>query len=45
MPSAFVYFVFIVLATLRLDFALSAFTGLVAALEYAGLRSLGLGST
>src|SRR5580704_3475132 len=37
MPSAFVYFVFIVLATLRLDFALCAFTGLVAAVEYAGL--------
>jgi adenylate cyclase len=37
MPSASLYFVFIVLATLRLDFALCAFTGLVAALEYAGL--------
>jgi adenylate cyclase len=35
MPSAFVYFVFILLSTLRLDFALSTFTGLVAALEYA----------
>ena len=35
MPSAFVYFVFILLSTLRLDFGLSAFTGLVAALEYA----------
>ncbi len=35
MPSAFVYFVFIILSTLRLDFALCAFTGLVAALEYA----------
>jgi adenylate cyclase len=37
MPSAALYFVFIVLATLRLDFTLCAFTGLVAALEYAGL--------
>jgi adenylate cyclase len=37
MPSAFVYFVFILLSTLRLDFTLSAFTGLVAAVEYAGL--------
>jgi adenylate cyclase len=37
MPSAFVYFVFILLSTLRLDFALSAFTGLVAAVEYAAL--------
>jgi adenylate cyclase len=35
MPSAFVYFVFILLSTLRLDFALSAFTGSVAAMEYA----------
>jgi adenylate cyclase len=37
MPSAFIYFVFIVLATLRLDFALCAFTGLVAAVEYAAV--------
>jgi adenylate cyclase len=37
MPSAFVYFIFIVLSTLRLDFFLCAFTGLVAAAEYAGL--------
>jgi adenylate cyclase len=37
MPSPFVYFVFIVLATLRLDFALCAFTGLVAAVEYAAV--------
>jgi adenylate cyclase len=37
MPSASVYFVFILLSTLRLDFALSAFTGLVAAVEYASL--------
>jgi adenylate cyclase len=41
MPSAFVYFVFILLSTLRLDFALSAFTGLVAALEYAAVAVLG----
>ncbi len=37
MPSAYVYFLFILLSTLRLDFALSAFTGLVAAVEYAAL--------
>jgi adenylate cyclase len=37
MPSAYVYFVFILLSTLRLDFALCAFTGLVAAVEYAAL--------
>jgi adenylate cyclase len=37
MPSSFVYFLFILLSTLRLDFALSAFTGLVAAVEYAGV--------
>ena len=37
MPSAFVYFIFILLSTLRLDFALCAFTGLVAAVEYAAL--------
>ncbi len=37
MPSAFVYFVFILLSTLRLDFALCAFTGLVAAVEYAAI--------
>jgi adenylate cyclase len=37
MPSASLYFVFILLATLRLDFALCAFTGLVAAMEYAGV--------
>jgi adenylate cyclase len=34
MPSAFVYFVFILLSTLRLDFALCAFTGFVASVEY-----------
>ena len=37
MPSAFVYFIFILLSTLRLDFALCAFTGLVASVEYAAL--------
>jgi adenylate cyclase len=37
MPSAFVYFIFILLSTLRLDFALCAFTGLVAAVEYAAV--------
>jgi adenylate cyclase len=37
MPSAFVYFVFILLSTLRLDFAVSAFTGMVAATEYAAV--------
>jgi adenylate cyclase len=37
MPSSFVYFLFILLSTLRLDFALSAFTGFVAAVEYAGV--------
>jgi adenylate cyclase len=35
MPSTFVYFVFILLSTLRLDFGLCTFTGLVAAGEYA----------
>jgi adenylate cyclase len=36
-PAVFLYAVFIVLSTLRLDFALSAFTGLVAAAEFAAL--------
>ena len=36
-PAAFLYAVFIVLSTLRLDFALSAFTGVVAATEFAAL--------
>ena len=40
MPTAFVYFLFILLSTLRLDFALSAFTGLVAATEYAAVALL-----
>jgi adenylate cyclase len=35
LPPSFGYFLFIVLSTLRLDFALSVFTGAVAALEYA----------
>ena len=37
LPPVFTYFVFILLSTLRLDFALSAFTGLCAALEYAAI--------
>ena len=37
MPSASLYFLFILLATLRLDFTLCAFTGLVAAVEYAAV--------
>jgi adenylate cyclase len=37
MPTTFVYFVFIVLSTLRLDFSLCAFTGIVAAVEYAAV--------
>lgn len=36
-PGGLVYGVFIVLSTLRLDFALSAFTGVVAASEFAAL--------
>lgn len=35
LPPTFTYFVFILLSTLRLDFALCVFSGLVAALEYA----------
>lgn len=37
MPSTFVYFVFILLSTLRLDFALCTFTGFIAAAEYAAV--------
>lgn len=37
MPAVFLYFVFILLSTLRLDFVLCAFTGFVAAAEYAGI--------
>jgi adenylate cyclase len=40
MPASFIYFVFILLSTLRLDFALSAFTGFVAAAEYAAVALL-----
>jgi adenylate cyclase len=36
-PISFMYFLFIILATLRLDFGLCLFTGAVAALEYVGL--------
>jgi adenylate cyclase len=36
-PAVFLYAAFIVLSTLRLDFALSAFTGLVAAAGFGGL--------
>jgi adenylate cyclase len=46
MPSAFLYFIFILLSTLRLDFALCAFTGMVAAVEYAAVALLwGSGDT
>jgi adenylate cyclase len=44
LPPAFLYFVFILLSTLRLDFALSSFTGLVAAAEYAALALVALDS-
>lgn len=36
-PAAYLYAVFIVLSTLRLDFTLSLFTGVVAAVEFAAL--------
>ena len=39
-PAAFLYAVFIVLSTLRLDFRLSVFTGLVAAVEFVALSFL-----
>jgi adenylate cyclase len=39
-PVAWLYFVFILLSTLRLDFWLCAFTGLVAGVEYAWLSML-----
>lgn len=45
MPIASVYFVFILLSTLRLDFALSIFTGLVAAAEYAAVAFAWGGAT
>jgi adenylate cyclase len=40
MPSPWVYFIFVLLSTLRLDFGLSAFTGLVAASEYVAVALL-----
>jgi adenylate cyclase len=40
LPPAFTYFFFILLSTLRLEFTLSAFTGLVAAVEYAAVAVL-----
>lgn len=36
-PPTYAYFFFIMLSTLRLDYRLCVFTGVVAALEYAGL--------
>jgi adenylate cyclase len=36
-PAVFLYAIFIILSTLRLDFALSVFTGAVAAVEYGAL--------
>ena len=42
LPTAYTYFFFILLSTLRLDFALSAFTGLVASVEYAGVALLAI---
>jgi adenylate cyclase len=39
-PAVFLYAIFIILSTLRLDFALSVFTGAVAAVEYAALALL-----
>jgi adenylate cyclase len=36
-PGAYLYALFIILSTLRLDFKLSAFTGVVAAVEFAAL--------
>ena len=45
LPPTFIYFIFILLSTLRLDFALSSFTGLVAAVEYAGLSLAVVGPT
>ncbi len=43
LPPVFIYFVFILLSTLGLDFKLCLFTGLVAAVEYAGLALVALG--
>jgi adenylate cyclase len=42
LPTAYTYFFFILLSTLRLDFALSAFTGLVASVEYATVALLAI---
>ena len=39
-PAGYLYAVFIVLSTLRLDFRLSIFTGLVAGLEYLALAAV-----
>ncbi len=39
-PPSYAYFLFILLSTLRLDFRLSAFTGFVAAAQYAALLYL-----
>ncbi len=36
-PSVFIYFLLIMLSTLRLDFRICAFTGFIAAAQYAGL--------
>jgi adenylate cyclase len=44
LPTAYTYFFFILLSTLRLDFFLSAFTGLVASLEYACVVLLAIAS-
>jgi adenylate cyclase len=44
LPHVFTYFVFILLSTLRLDFALSVFTGFVAAIEYAALSLFAIAS-
>ena len=43
-PLGLLYAVFIVLATLRLDFRVSAFTGLVAAVEYVALSFAYIGA-
>ncbi len=43
-PASLLYAVFIVLSTLRLDFRLSVFTGVVAALEYVALSHAYLGA-
>jgi adenylate cyclase len=43
LPPSFIYFVFILLSTLRLDFWICFFTGAVAAIEYASLSLVVLG--